>query len=53
MRRWERSTDGRTWEQIDVSERSPLFLEMTRKYKPGEVYDDGYGNLYRYTEDDG
>ena len=46
--RWYRSTNaGRTWEPVEVKPRSVLVAAL-RDLRPGEVYDDVFGNLYRY-----
>ena len=43
---WYRSTNfGRTWQITTVNARSPL---AAQRLEPGEIYDDGIGNLYRY-----
>jgi hypothetical protein len=45
---YEASTDlGVTWERIDPQERSPLLAYLADR-QADEVYDDGYGNLYRW-----
>lgn len=46
--RWFRSTDdGRTWEATEVGARS-LLAHRAQSMKPGDTYDDGSGNLYRF-----
>lgn len=45
---YERSTDyGKTWEEIQVQDRAPLYAELRSK-RSHEVHDDGQGNLYRW-----
>lgn len=45
---YERSTNyGRSWEECEVSDRSPLYAELRSK-RSHEVHDDGAGNLYRW-----
>jgi len=42
-----RSKDNGPWEPIDVGSRSVVGWNMDQLL-PGEIYDDGYGNRYRY-----
>ncbi len=45
---WYHSTNGgRTWQPITVGSRS-VIAQRGQSLLPGEVYDDGLGNLYRY-----
>jgi hypothetical protein len=42
-----RSKDGGPWEQIEVGPRSIVGWNLSQ-FKAGEIYDDGYGNRYRF-----
>jgi hypothetical protein len=43
---WHSRDDG-PWERITVSERSIVSWRLSI-LEPGEIWDDGYGNRYRY-----
>jgi photosystem II stability/assembly factor-like uncharacterized protein len=46
---WHSTNGGRTWNRIQISTRSPLAAVW---FNPDDIYDDGYGNLYRSTPPD-
>lgn len=48
----ERSTNGgRSWEPFSYNPRA-LISRVMEGLKPGQVYDDGVGNLYRWRPED-